>query len=440
MSPGTGGDPIAALFARGHFGIKLGLDNIRALCGALGHPERGCPTVIVAGTNGKGSVAAMVSAALAAAGHRTGRYTSPHLVSIEERFAIDGRPATTAQVGAALERAFAAERALQREGRLTVNATFFELATAAAFDLFRAAAVDVSVLEVGLGGRFDATNVAEPVAGAITTIDLDHTAHLGTTLAEIAFEKAGVIKPGMTVVVGERKPVPRDVIGRVARERGARIVDARDGASADAEILAGRTFARLATPVRDYGRVALALGGRHQADNALVAVRLLEALPGHGIAVGAPEIVHALEHVEWPGRLQLVELSGGRAVLLDAAHNVAGAEKLAAYLREAWPARVPLVFGAMRDKDVRGMLAALGDSVSRVIFTAPPVERAMAPRDLVEVAGAIGLPVPVEAVPGVDAALDRAFGAATRIAAAGSIFLLGEILPRLASAREPGAE
>ena len=434
MSQRSGRDPIAALFARGHFGIKLGLDNIRALCEALGRPERAYPTLIVAGTNGKGSVAAMVSTALTAAGHRTGRYTSPHLVSIEERFAIDGRAAPTGAVAEALGRAFAAEQTLQREGRLTVDATFFELATAAAFELFREAEVDVAVLEVGLGGRFDATNVAEPLAGAITSIDLDHTAHLGGTIAEIAFEKAGVIKPGMTVVVGDRKAEALEVIDRVARAQGARQVRARDGAVADADIVDGRTLVTLRTPVRDYGRVALALGGRHQAENALVAVRLLESLPDLGIAVDGPAIVHALEHVEWPGRLQLVELAGGRAVLLDAAHNVAGAGALAAYLAEAWPVRVPLVFAAMRDKDATGMLAALGGSVSRMIFTAPPVDRATAPGDLVGLARASGLTIPVEAVPGVGGALERAFGYGPRVVAAGSIFLLGEMLPLLVEA------
>jgi dihydrofolate synthase/folylpolyglutamate synthase len=438
MSRRAGGDPIAALFARGHFGIKLGLDNIRALCEALDHPERASPAVIVAGTNGKGSVAAMVSAGLEAAGYRTGRYTSPHLVALEERFTLAGRPATTGEVREALERAFAAEEALQREGRLEVDATFFELATAAAFVLFRRAAVDVTVLEVGLGGRFDATNVVAPVAGAITTIDLDHTAHLGEDIARIAFEKAGVIKPGMTVIVGERKPEALEVIERVARERGATLVRAREGAFAEAEIADGRTFVTLRTPVRDYGRVALALGGRHQADNALVAVRLLESRADRGFAVDAAATAHALERVEWPGRLQLVELDGGRSVLLDAAHNVAGASTLAAYLREAWPSPPPLVFGAMRDKDAGGMLAALGDSVGRVVFTAPAIDRATPPQDLLALANAIGMPVPAEAAPSLDAALERAFAFGPRIVVAGSIFLLGEALPRLARWRGAG--
>lgn len=431
----SGPDPVAALLARGHFGIKLGLENIRALCEGLGHPERAYPTLIVAGTNGKGSVAATVSAALTAAGHRAGRYTSPHLVSLEERFAVDGLAAPASRVAAALGRAFEAEGALRRLGRLPVDATFFELATAAAFELFREAAVDIAVLEVGLGGRFDATNVAEPIAGAITNIDLDHTAHLGRTIAEIAFEKAGIVKPGMTVVVGERKAEALDVIERVARARGARLIHARDGASAEAEIVDGRTFVTLRTPARDYGRVALALGGRHQADNALVAVRLLEALPELGVAVDGPPIAHALGHVDWPGRLQLVELAGGRAVLLDAAHNVAGARTLAAFLGEAWPGGAPLVFGAMRDKDAAGMLAELDGRVSRMIFTAPSLERAMAPADLAGLARAIGLGVPTETAPSVAAALERALAHGPRVVAAGSIFLLGELLPLLGPGR-----
>jgi dihydrofolate synthase/folylpolyglutamate synthase len=439
MAPSAGSDPIAALFERGHFGIKLGLDNIRALCAVLGHPERAAPSVIVAGTNGKGSVVAMVAAALSAGGYRTGRYTSPHLVSLEERFAIDNRPAASGQVSDALACAFAAERVLHEAGRLAVDATFFELATAAAFDLFRRAAVDIVVLEVGLGGRFDATNVAEPLVGAITTIDLDHTAHLGEGLPQIAFEKAGVIKPGMTVVVGERKPEALDVIERVAQEQGATLLRAWDGASARAEIADGRTFVTLQTPAHDYGRIPLGLGGRHQADNALVAVRVLESLSSRGFPVGTRAITHALTHTEWPGRLQLVELAGNRSVLLDAAHNVAGAATLAAYLREAWPVPAPLVFGVMRDKDARGMLAALGGSVSRVVFTAPPIDRAVAPRELLELARAIGLDAPAEAAPSIDEALARGFRHGPRVVVAGSIFLLGEVLPRLVPAAAPGS-
>jgi len=431
-------DPVATLLARDHFGIKLGLDNIRALCDELGHPERAAPAVIVAGTNGKGSVTAWVSAALANAGFRTGRYTSPHLVRLEERFAIDGCAVETDPLAGALAAVLAAERRCRADGRLPVAATFFELTTAAAFELFRRAGVEVMVLEVGLGGRFDATNVVEPVAGAITTVDLDHVAHLGGTIEQIAFEKAGVIKPGRTFVVGESKPEALAVIERVAAAQGATIVRAADGARVTVVLREGRTWATIETPVRAYGEVALALGGRHQACNALIAVRVLEALEDRGWKVGRDSIRRALADADWPGRLQTVRLAGGKRLLLDAAHNPAGAAALASYLGEAWPGRPPLVFGAMRDKDTDAMLATLSPAVGRIVFTAPALARARPPAELLAHLRALGLGNQGESADTTPAALAQALRDADGAVVAGSIFLLGEVLAWLGS--DPGRE
>jgi dihydrofolate synthase/folylpolyglutamate synthase len=428
----TSTDPVAALFARDHFGIKLGLDNIHALCDALGHPERCAPTVIVAGTNGKGSVAAFVSSALSAAGYHVGRYTSPHLVRIEERFALDGTPVATDTLAEALGRVFLAEQACRDDGRLPVPATFFELTTAAAFEVFRRAAVDVMVLEVGLGGRFDATNVTNPVAGAITTIDLDHTAHLGSTIAQIAFEKAGVIKPGMTVVVGERKPEATSVIAAVSRERAAEVVGALAGSEVAVDMHDERTWVTLTTPARAYGPMSLALGGRHQAQNALVAVRLLEALEARHWAIGAEAIAHGVANASWPGRLQTVQLSNGKRLLLDAAHNAAGAAALAAYVGEAWPGRPPLVFAAMRDKDTAAMLAAMAPVVGRFVFTAPAMPRALRPGELLDQLRGLGIHHEAATSDTPGAAIELALLGSPRAVVAGSIFLLGEILPIVA--------
>src|SRR5215470_5455309 len=214
-------DPLSYLFSLEQFGIKLGLDNMRAILDELGHPERQFKAAHIAGTNGKGSVTAMVDAALQAAGYRSARYTSPHLVDLTERFVIDGRPVAARGLVAAVEEVrTAVERCLAR-ATLRVQPTFFELTTAVAFHLFASARVHVSVCEVGLGGRLDATNVLEPVGTAITSIAFDHEEHLGRTLREIAREKAGIIKPSAPVIVGSMPAEALDEIEKAARTCGA---------------------------------------------------------------------------------------------------------------------------------------------------------------------------------------------------------------------------
>ncbi|MBE3072763.1 MAG: bifunctional folylpolyglutamate synthase/dihydrofolate synthase, partial [Acidobacteria bacterium] len=251
-------DPLDELLGLERLGIKFGLENIRTLCAALGDPFSACRSVIVAGTNGKGSVTAMVDCALTAAGHRSARYTSPHLVHLEERFAIDGRPVSTDVLRAAASDVLSVVHRLRAAGALATEPTFFEVTTAIGFEIFRRARADVAVLEVGMGGRFDATNVATPVAAAITTIDLDHERFLGHTITEIAVEKAGVIKPGMTVIVGESKPDAARVITRACRERGARCVMAGEGVRSTVSGADGRFVVDLATPVRRYPPMRLA--------------------------------------------------------------------------------------------------------------------------------------------------------------------------------------
>jgi len=426
-------DPLDALLALEHLGIKFGLENIRALCGALGNPQNRYRSVIVAGTNGKGSVSAMVDRALTAAGHRSGRYTSPHLIRLEERFAIDGVPVPSDTLRQGASDVLLARDRLRSSGGLVTEPTFFEVCTAIAFETFSRAGVGVAVLEVGMGGRFDATNVAESCAGAITTIDLDHERFLGHTIAEIAFEKAGVIRPGMTVVVGESKPDALDVIGSRCREQGARLVIAGDGVTTAVAVEDGRTLLDVRSPVREYPRLALALRGRHQAFNAVVALRLLEALPALGIGVSPDAIVAGLTTARWPGRLDLVRLADDRQVLLDAAHNPAGARVLAQYLEEAYPGRLPVVFGAMRDKDAASMLAILAPRASRFIFTEPPTPRAAAASALASIAHSAARDVPADLAPDPAEALRKAFESGPLVVAAGSIFLVGDLLSRFSS-------
>ena len=416
------------LFGLEFHGHKFGLENIRAITTALGRPQDAFRSVSIAGTNGKGSVSAMVERALRSAGHRTGLYTSPHLVSLAERFVIDGVMAADAEIDAALDEVRAAVDGLVASGGLRAQPTFFEVATAMALVLFRRRGVEVAVLEVGLGGRLDATTVAEPVAGAITTIDLDHQAYLGGTIAEIAREKAGIAKPGMTVLCGERKPEAAAVIEDACREAGAAYISAWDGVTLDVSSTRGVTTAAIRTPVRVYPPVRLALRGAHQAANAVVAVRLLEVLDAAGVRVPAAAVLDGLHDTRWRGRLDLVPYGAGRLLLVDAAHNPAGAAGLAAYLREAHPGGVPFVFGAMADKDIAGMLAALLPCATRVVLTRPPSPRAADPEDVRTLVADAYPRLPVLVEPDPVAAVDRAFGSDPLVCVAGSIYLLGAIV------------
>jgi dihydrofolate synthase / folylpolyglutamate synthase len=409
------------LFGLEQFGIKFGLENIRAIVARLRHPELTYQTVHVAGTNGKGSVTAMVDAALRAAGRRSARYTSPHLVDLRERFVIDGEPVAAD----ALESAIADLRreidALRQAGILAVQPTFFEVTTAIAFELFRRAAVDIAVIEVGLGGRLDATNVVSPAVTAITSIALDHEQYLGRTLREIALEKAGIVKPGVPVVVGPMVAEAYTAIAEVARDQGAALVQACDGVEWTS---GGQTGPRLLrTPARDYGRVEPALRGEHQVANAVVAVRVLEQLN-----VRPAAIVDGLAHVRWPGRLDVRRFAGGREAILDAAHNPAGAAALASYLKTLAGDRPPLVFAAMRDKDVDGMFRALVPEISALVLTRASTHRAAEPEALAARARTVAPSLPIFSEPSLQAALDTAWRLSPRIVIAGSIFLLGDVL------------
>lgn len=399
-------DLLSYLFGLDQFGIKFGLDNISALVARLHHPERAFRSVHVAGTNGKGSVTAMIDAALRTAGYRTARYTSPHLMSVNERFVVGGRPIDDRSMFQAIADVRTAIDALRSDGTLEVQPTFFEVTTAVAFEIFRRAAVDVAVVEVGLGGRLDATNVVTPEVSAITSIAFDHQLYLGSTLAAIAGEKAGIIKPGVPVVVGEMPREARDVIEAIAVERRAPIVHAA---------------------AADVGDRRIGLRGAHQRHNAAVALRALETLDAHGTRVSRDAIDSGLADTSWPGRLDLRQLGDGREILMDAAHNAAGAEALAAYLRdEARP--LPLVFAAMRDKDADGMLRALLPAVATVIITRASNTRSADPDELGRLVHRLAPAMPIAIEPALPAALDTAWRTSPRILVAGSIFLLGDVL------------
>jgi dihydrofolate synthase / folylpolyglutamate synthase len=406
-------DPLTYLFGLEQFGIKFGLDNISAIVARLGHPERAFRSVHIAGTNGKGSVTAMIDAALRAAGHRSARYTSPHLVDLAERFVIDGHPVAEDALVAAVAGVRDAIDGLRADGGLDVQPTFFEVTTAVALDLFRRAGVDVAVLEVGLGGRLDATNVVSRpnvVATAITSIAFDHQMYLGTTLREIAIEKAGIIKPGVPVVVGPLEPEAAAAIDEIAASRGASVIRAN---------------------ARDCDGLAVGLAGAHQRSNAAVAMRVLQLLDTRGISVSGQAIAAGLAHPQWPGRLDVRRLADGREILLDAAHNPAGAASLASYLLEEGGEPRPLVFAAMRDKDVAGMFAALLPAVGTLILTRASNARSADPESLAEQARAIAPALAIVIAPALGDALDAAWRTSPRIVVAGSIFLLGDVMKRV---------
>lgn len=414
--PGAGRPAVDFLFSLERFGMKFGLANIARLCAALGNPQDAFRSIIVAGTNGKGSVTVMVETALRAAGYRSARYTSPHLVRLEERFVIAGLEVAPDLLEAAAARLRQTAEALVASGELETLPTFFECTTAIAFDLFRQARVEVAVLEVGLGGRLDSTNIVSPIAAAIVSIDFDHEEQLGHTLAEIAAEKAGVIKPGIPVVCGPLPADALDVIARVCDEQRATLIRTDTDAA-----LASRVAA-----------LPLALPGGHQKANAAVALRLLEAIdrdPAGGLRIHEDAMREGLTRTVWPGRLETFTVDGCR-VLLDAAHNPAGARALASYLRETVPGGVTLVFGAMRDKAVRDMLTSLAPVTASVVCATAPSPRAMTADELATLARELHLRA--DAVADPVQAVTRACGEGRPVVVAGSIFLIAPVREWLA--------
>lgn len=412
-------------------GIRLELDRMRRACARRGDPQARLPVIHVAGTNGKGSTSAMIERIARAAGLRTGLYTSPHLHSFTERVRIDGEPIARDELVARLD---AIRAMLDEPGAPAL--TFFEVATLLAFEAFAERALDLVVLEVGLGGRLDATNVIErPLVSVITHVDLDHQQYLGTTLREIAAEKAGIVKAGVPVVHAA------DGIGDEAwPERCARaVVDARAAEVGAESIALGREL-RLAHGVAGSLTVSLGarvvdglrprLSGRHQEANAALAVGAA-IVASRVLPVDAEAMRLGVAEVVWPGRLELAVCDQASAdgatraavqALFDAAHNPDGARALAAFLearRRSTRERVVLVFGAMADKDWRAMLDALAPVVDEVVYVAPPLGRAERPEVLARHrAGTVA--------PGVAAGLDLARGRGNLVVVCGSIFVLAE--------------
>ena len=365
---------VAYLYRLQKHGIKLGLETMTALMGRLGMPQVRYRTLHIAGTNGKGSTAAMAASVLQSAGYRVGLYTSPHLVEFRERIRVNGEMIAESQVAQLTEQ-------LQALCLPDLSPTFFEYTTAMAFQHFAETGVDVAVLEVGLGGRFDATNVVTPMACAVTTIALDHQDYLGTTLSSIAFEKAGIIKQGVPVVLGRLDEEARRTVEQVAQERQAPVFRMDENFRSEGESPSYFSYHGLGS---QYDGLTCALEGRHQLDNAACALALLEAAAPQGITVTAESVREGLRAVNWAGRLEVVDHHP--TILVDGAHNPAAARVLADYLTHSvrsHPARrVVLVLGMMRDKDHRGFVEPLRGLVDEVVLTQVDLARSATAREL----------------------------------------------------------
>lgn len=423
---------IEFLYSLEKHGIKPGLERIRALLDTLGNPQNSFRSMHVAGTNGKGSVCAMAASVLNEAGYKTGLYTSPHLLRFNERITVSGRQITHRE----LVEAASVTRAASRKAGLG-DMTFFEFTTAMAFVHFREKKAEFAVIETGMGGRLDATNLAIPMVSIITNIDLDHTAWLGRTIKEIAFEKAGIIKPGAPVVTGVEQKQALSVIRAKAKEAASPVY------------LMGRDFhaSRGEKGLIAYSGISggleglkIGLPGAHQAKNAAVALAALEVLRAGGLDISERAVRAGMRKTRWPGRFEI--LSKKPLVILDGAHNPAGARALEEALEGVKKKRLILVIGMMADKEMGGILKELVPSSSLVIATAPQGERAARPDEVMELAAKYKKPV--FAAPTVKDACKRAlFEAAPGdcVCVSGSLFTVGEardfLLKRLARKKSP---
>jgi dihydrofolate synthase/folylpolyglutamate synthase len=446
---------IARMFALGHElaqtpSHKFDLDHMRVLLQALDHPERRFPGVLIAGTNGKGSTAATLASILRASGLRTGLYTSPHLVRINERIRVNGQEISDDDFAFLHTKVDQVAERLMERAELPWHPSFFEMMTAIVFEHFARVKVDMAVLEVGMGGRLDATNVVEPRVSVITDISLDHQKFLGNTVGEIAREKVGIIRPGGAVVTLPQQPEANDVIGNTILQLGARAVNAvpyvPPVSPGSSEYLVPSTEEGDPRDVYRYPLQLLGeqilvetpLVGRHQLRNVALAIAAAVELHQQGFSgITANSIEHGIRETRWPGRFQVIAARlGWPEVVIDVAHNPAGAWALRSALSERYEDR-PLifVFGAMRDKAISEMTEILFPLAERVIATRPENPRAASAKEIQQAAARTG--VAIEAVEDVQRAVERARVLAkpgTVVVITGSIYLVGEVM------RSVGAE
>jgi dihydrofolate synthase/folylpolyglutamate synthase len=408
---------------------KFNLENISVLAERLGHPERKYRSVHIAGTNGKGSTAAFLEMILRKAGCRTGLYTSPHLERINERIRVNGEDISDEQFAAVFTRIRAAIEELLAEGTLRAHPTFFECVTAIAFVHFADAGVDVAVLETGLGGRLDATNIVTPEVSVITRIDFDHENFLGHSLHEIAGEKAGIIKAGVPVVIAEQHAEARKVLLAKAGELGSPAIET-DRAFRTEFVHVVHGLVRATVKNEESGEtmeIAPQLPGLFQLQNALSAAAAAGVLRQRGVEISAEEVAGGIAAAVWPGRIEKIHAEPD--IYLDGAHNPSAARELAAYLEANFGGRkIVLVFGALRDKAVDEIAGTLFPLAAHVIFTEPRTPRSISAGQLAEMAShhARSFEIITDAETALEAAVKKAGpGGATFVT--GSLYLVGQL-------------
>jgi dihydrofolate synthase/folylpolyglutamate synthase len=415
---------------------KFDLAHMRRLAEALGNPQRKFQSVLIAGTNGKGSTAATLASIVQAAGYRTGLYTSPHLLRPNERIQINQEPISDAEFALAYGHVKAAAVELVERGELPWHPSFFEMVTAMAFEHFAAAGVELAMLEVGMGGRLDATNIVDPCISVITDIDFDHQKFLGNTLPEIAREKAGILRPKGTVVLLPQHPQVNDTLGKAIMERDARAVSAvkhmpslipgADGL----DHAPGRNMFPLSVMDVEI-EIDYPLRGRHQVRNLALAITTAEELSRSGFPISPLEIERGIRNTRWPARFQVIPAEDGfPEIVLDVAHNPAGAWALRSTLSTFYEDRpLTFVFGSMRDKAIGEIADILFPLAERVIATQADNPRAASTREVTEAGSHSQTEIVQEK--SVRTALERArmlAGSGGVIVITGSIYIVGEAL------------
>jgi dihydrofolate synthase/folylpolyglutamate synthase len=408
---------------------KFNLENITVLLERLGRPDRAFPTVHIAGTNGKGSTAAFLESILRDAGFRTGLNTSPHLERLNERIRIGGEEISDELFAETFTRVYGVLEQLLAEGKLRAHPTYFECVTAVAFEAFARERVDFAVIEVGLGGRLDATNIITPVVSVVTRIDFDHENFLGHSLREIAGEKAGILKHGVPVVIAEQYPEAREVLLQRAAELYCPVTEPAAVFQVENERMEDGCVRATVSAVggaRTY-ELKPQLRGQFQLKNAMNAVAVAQVLQDRGYQVSSGNIEHGIATSEWPGRLE--RLQERPDVYLDGAHNPGAARELARFLEENFQERkVFMVFGAMRDKAVDEVTGMLFPHAFEVLFTAPRNPRAIGAEQLAEMAGhhAGKYSVHADAEEAMEAAMAKA-GSGDAVFITGSLYLVGQL-------------
>ncbi|MFW6333300.1 MAG: bifunctional folylpolyglutamate synthase/dihydrofolate synthase [Thermodesulfobacteriota bacterium] len=421
---------LEAMYGLRRFGIKLGLETIQTLLAGLGNPQNDLKCIHVAGTNGKGSIASALSTILRLSGFKVGLYTSPHLVRFNERIRIDNQPISDEDV----LKAYEAVKSIPTGER---EPTFFEFTTAMGLYLFRRRGVEWALIETGMGGRLDATNILSPQLSIITNISLEHQEYLGDTIADIAFEKGGIIKPHTPVVTGVQQEEAAEVLRRIAREKSAPLF--RLGEQFQVETGPDRTFTYRGMD-QTWSNLRTGLAGDYQIDNAALVLAACEVLNRADIDISPESIRNGLLQNRWPGRLEIV--SENPLVILDGAHNLAAAENLAGFLKKEMSDRsVTLVVGILDDKPYQEMLAHLLPNCRKVILTRPKIDRSLPTETLLKAVREIRrtdrIEIPpdsiqqytIQLIPSVAEAVRIAISSAAPdevICIAGSLYVVGE--------------